>query len=261
MNKTPFLNTVYNGLGTGICRSFNTVVKRLITNAFIRLQKNRILVKLLTYYCIFVLTIRGFFIKDEYPEIVYLIVLIIGLVKLSGIVQITVITYLSLWFYSGLFLIGYDQLGSLIARFAETNPTAPLTVSLLTIIKTPTTNFIKRYSFTSTAYSMIVGTTKMSSTGRASIVVALTSGLIAGTGYIFNEHLNRVHDEMLQGLNRAHDETQQGLNREVQREQIAVEDKKANIEQGKLDFDQRKYNDTRAAQLKATQSWWSSLGK
>jgi hypothetical protein len=77
---------------------------------------------------------------------------------------------------------------------------------------------------------------------------------MGGTGYLVNEHFNRVHNGEQLALNRE----QQILDRE---QAVRIQQENANLDQRKLELKERQYNDIRADKMRVTQSWWGSCRK
>lgn len=145
----------------------------------------------LTIICIFILSIRFFFMRLPTEKFISRVLPIIS----SIILCLTHIypQYFSLFTlfyvhtYIGIQLEMYDNLGSRISYHVLNNPNPLFTANFLLLKSNNSKNQIIR-SITFSAWSgLLVGKTQMTATGRATLLIGIGSGL----GWAYQNHLDR----------------------------------------------------------------------
>jgi hypothetical protein len=141
-------------------------------------------------FCIWVLFVRSFFITEKSKNIfiMFIPLLAIIIILLSKYFpQIDpdfLYSYILLW--SGINLIGYDKIGSIISDNTLNSIDPIISITYLLGLKHSNHHF-KRFVGSSSLSSIIFGKTVMTTTGRATLIAAG----FAGTTMLYNEHLNR----------------------------------------------------------------------
>jgi hypothetical protein len=149
-------------------------------------------------YMFFIFLIRQYFIKER-PYIIYMIGLIfmINLLYPNVFFPVFHITqYIMFNLILGLNLVSWDNMGSIFSDILINHPDTVFSTTYLTLTKKGLNHpsIIVRYTFSRAAAGVIFGKTPMTSTGRATIGVAV----ISGVGYMYNEHLNRKSTEKIE---------------------------------------------------------------
>jgi hypothetical protein len=144
---------------------------------------------LLYPYLTFIYGIRTFFIK--YPNSLVYFFFFFGLTNIIyPEFLFTFGEYVVFCIVLGVNLVAWDEFGSAMASVLLLKGSRGYYVRrYLALLKlcSKSHNFLVRSVNTATIVSMVTGTTKMSSTGRAAII----AGIISGVGFSINEHYNR----------------------------------------------------------------------
>jgi hypothetical protein len=183
-------------------------------------------------YMFFIFLIRQYFSKER-PWIIYAIgiIFMVNLIYPAIFFPVFGIThYIMFNLLLGLNLVSWDNIGSMFSDILINHPDTVFSTTYLTLTKKGLNHpsIIVRYTFSRAAAGVIFGKTPMTSTGRATIGVAV----ISGVGYMYNEHLNR----------------------KLEREKLALERDKFALERDKFEY--QKAQDAKADTEKAAKKGW-----
>lgn len=201
---------------------------------------------LITLYASWILFIRSLFIKER-PWIIPVLIIIAHANLYSKIFpsyEITSITNFFLWL--GIYCISIDNIGSLISTYALSS-TSNLFDQVVPFLTDRRNNTFTDFYKSSGMAALIIGKTAMTATGRA----ALGVGIISGTGYLINAHLERTHKAAENVKNRAAASEEARRQREAASEEARRQREFASNESQK----QRDWQDKKDSQRSYESSW------
>lgn len=209
-------------------------------------------ISMIYLYMFFIFLIRQFFIRER-PWIIYLIggVFLINLLYPNHFfTHFTMIQYILFNAILGANLISIDNLGSFFSDILINHSETTFAATYLSLTKRGLahSHVIIRTIVTRSIAGIIFGKTPMTSTGRATIGVAV----ISGAGYLYNEHLNRKSTESIATANRKSSESIAAANR-ISSESIAAADRAS---QDRATALQREEFEYRKAQDAKKSSWF-----
>lgn len=141
---------------------------------------------------VFILYVRSYFISEKSHKIFitkvlpFITFMFFFLNVTMSPTYFNAFTHFSFCLWLGTSLITYDLLGSKISHDLCNNEVPLLCLTTLTGLSN-SSNVFKRHFGWKAISGVIIGTTKMSSTGRASLIV----GTCTGGTWLFNEYKNR----------------------------------------------------------------------
>jgi hypothetical protein len=207
----------------------------------------------------FIFLIRQYFIKER-PYIIYLIgfVFMINLIYPNVFFPAFHITqYILFNLIFGLNLVSLDNLGSIFSDILLNHPDTVFSATYLTLTRKGLNHrsAIVRYVFTRAVAGVVFGKTAMTSTGRATIGVAV----ISGAGYLYGQHLKYKHEAEQNALNREHQSKENALNREQQNKENALnreqQNKATDLQREQFEYQKARDAKADASAAKSASKW------
>ena len=184
----------------------------------------------------FIFNLRYFF-RKERPEIIYIVGLIImclSFFDFSGHIILICYAYCCIF---GLNLISYDNLGSIFSEYLFNNSQSSFSLGFsyfLTSAQTHKYSIIRRFAHTASVTSLILGKTPMTATGRAYLFVGLVGGTMTTSVFVYNQHLQRAHDTIMQETKHNHDSSENEKARAIQTQTNDINERVADLKEVEL---------------------------
>lgn len=149
-----------------------------------------------SFYISWILFLRSFF-RKERPLFTFIVILLYPFYTLIVPTNVAFDPFIQMRFLLtiGIYLLGVDALGSMIASNINKMP------YLIAFFDNRNKTGIEGFYLSSGWSALFVGKTAMTSTGRAAIAAALTSGGV----FLYQGHLQRFHESTENARQRAHE--------------------------------------------------------